>query len=278
MATGGEHQVHAGMAFVRAGSRGLRRHDHVAGPPIEVPAAGRQQLVAFTLIELLVVIAILSLLLSLLTPALAQARILAKLTICRANLHHCRPAMSLYEHDNRGELFLFANGTQDGPHEYLGTGGQPGNPALALVENRAGEPLGYLATADLFFCPLVDLTCDRDYHRLANHEDPTMYWGTYSWKYPHVARQDDPACWPTGDGRPARHGNGMQQCNPESADCLMMDAEQFSASWWPVVHEYCPWEYEHFNALRTDGSAKTVARTYDEALVYLYGLGRTPYP
>ena len=233
---------------------------------------------AFTLIELLVVIAILSLLLALLTPALVQARTLAKLTICRANLHHCRPALSFYEHDNAGELFLFANGTQDGPHEYASTGGQPGNPALALVESRAGEPLGYLPTAKLFFCPLVTLTHERNYHRLANHEGPTIYWGTYSWKYPHVAQQDDPACRPRSDGRPAAHSNSMQQCNPASADCLMMDADMLSASWWPAAHEYRPWEYEHFNALRRDGSASAVARTYDEALVYLYGPDRTPYP
>ena len=58
----------------------------------------------FTLLELLIVIAILTLLVSLLLPALSLARESAKGVICTANLRHIAQAWQLYLQDNEDTL------------------------------------------------------------------------------------------------------------------------------------------------------------------------------
>jgi len=55
----------------------------------------------FTLIELLVVISIIALLVSILLPALNQAREIAKRTICSSHLHQCDIALKTYLGDHK---------------------------------------------------------------------------------------------------------------------------------------------------------------------------------
>lgn len=59
---------------------------------------------AFTLIELLVVVAILALLISILTPSLRRARVLAGVVRCGSNLHQIGGAVSTYAGANAGRL------------------------------------------------------------------------------------------------------------------------------------------------------------------------------
>ena len=54
----------------------------------------------FTLLELLVVIAILSLLLVMLIPAVARAKVLVKDAKCKHNLHGAAVAFQMYLHDS----------------------------------------------------------------------------------------------------------------------------------------------------------------------------------
>jgi len=60
----------------------------------------RQNRFAFTLVELLVVIAIIALLISMLVPALANARRQSLSTKCKANLHTNYQFMVMYANDN----------------------------------------------------------------------------------------------------------------------------------------------------------------------------------
>jgi prepilin-type N-terminal cleavage/methylation domain-containing protein len=59
---------------------------------------------AFTLLELLVVIAIIGVLVSLVLPALSQARSRARETQCLGNLRQVGVAAKLYVDDNRGRF------------------------------------------------------------------------------------------------------------------------------------------------------------------------------
>ena len=61
----------------------------------------------FTLIELLVVIAIISLLVSILVPSLTAARDLAKMTVCRSNMHNIGLALHLFAGDNQDTFPMF---------------------------------------------------------------------------------------------------------------------------------------------------------------------------
>ena len=62
---------------------------------------------AFTLIELLVVIAIIAVLASLLLPALARAKNVARGAVCVSNLHQIGVASVTYSMDNNGNLPSF---------------------------------------------------------------------------------------------------------------------------------------------------------------------------
>jgi len=76
-----------------------RKRTRAAFPSVEPPAAGRWKREAFTLVELLVVVAIIALLVSILVPSLARAKVLAQRVQCAMNTNGVVKAMALYEAD-----------------------------------------------------------------------------------------------------------------------------------------------------------------------------------
>ena len=95
---------------------------------------------AFTLIELLVVISIIALLISILLPALQQAREAARTLSCAAGLKQVQLGLLMYTQDNGGSL----------PYSYTFEGSDIAWGALIAAKGQ------YIPSADIFWCASHD--------------------------------------------------------------------------------------------------------------------------
>jgi prepilin-type N-terminal cleavage/methylation domain-containing protein/prepilin-type processing-associated H-X9-DG protein len=116
----------------------------------------------FTLIELLVVVAIIAVLVSLLLPALGQAKETAKKVACGSNMGQVGRAVYAYAQDNADNLPPFTNSSNPG---YTNFGPYTANGGVSKLVARPDKvdaasniglyyygKIGYLPNADVFFC------------------------------------------------------------------------------------------------------------------------------
>ena len=131
----------------------------------------RTDISGFTLIELLVVIAIIALLLSILMPALNKVKEQARIIVCGSNLRQAGQGINAYATDFDGYIPPVFGQTitgQIGIVSSMGGGlgdgiGEPSSMALLVPEAYNGRSTtGYVANADVFYCPSDKTKPDRE--------------------------------------------------------------------------------------------------------------------
>jgi prepilin-type N-terminal cleavage/methylation domain-containing protein len=246
---------------------------------------------AFTLIELLVVISIILLLVTMLVPVLSQARNLANLAVCGANLHTVGLAVQLYiTEGGRDEPWWYTDGHDfcwEPPRPYDMSVSTPtqcpgswGNPAVALTRDfgpnsaRRSDyiiPLpnrqSYLADARAFFCPLFQFRYEQHYSRYGHGnlwmvDNATKVWGTYVWMWPKKQVE-----WRNGSlPVPSQIGKERTYNNGASNNVLLLDyfGYDWQPTWWAdkSMMEYRQSMY-HWQALMLDGSVQGFTRCKD---------------
>jgi prepilin-type processing-associated H-X9-DG protein/prepilin-type N-terminal cleavage/methylation domain-containing protein len=122
---------------------------------------------AFTLVELLVVIGIIALLISILLPALGEARKQAAEIKCMSNLRTILQAEAIYENESKGTL-MFPNWGPPGAGVYqygwlydtkLVKVGSNARPSSEL-DTKTGLVFYYIKQTGIFHCPLHDFSGD----------------------------------------------------------------------------------------------------------------------
>jgi prepilin-type N-terminal cleavage/methylation domain-containing protein/prepilin-type processing-associated H-X9-DG protein len=151
------------------------------GKPLSGPRpAAKRKPGGFTLIELLVVIAIIALLMSILLPALGQAKEHARSVVCQSNLRTIAPAVTQYANDYR-EIIV--------PGEWWPPAAPNCWATLLCNEGYLTAPLAEIGEEDkprtnsVFHCPSGDNTVvytpqGNMYPELNSRDDGIGYWGT----------------------------------------------------------------------------------------------------
>ncbi len=169
----------------------IRIKKHYAPCPAEKISSQHHKVLAFTLIELLVVVAIITLLVSMLMPALAQAKERSRRVACRSNVHQFIIGIQSYTVSNN---HTFPNGLSDsGPDEHT--------PVLSRATHKIMT--GFLGGYKTMQCPWLGAPFNKPggwyysgygyvigYNYLGGHQGtPWVGTGYTPWKSPQKSTE-----------------------------------------------------------------------------------------
>jgi prepilin-type N-terminal cleavage/methylation domain-containing protein len=147
----------------------------------------------FTLIELLVVVAIIAVLISLLLPALGQARNLVKMTKCKTQLHQIYFSLSLYAQDNNDKILYGTEWNFPWAGDY-----DPSKPYAKKTNFFPGYALEKYVNyqRQIFFCPYdgsynEQIAYHKANNRFYNGNMSYFYLGNYSESTPGYYENPD---------------------------------------------------------------------------------------
>lgn len=163
---------------------------------------------AFTLIELLVVIAIISILATILIPALSQAREMAKQVKCTGNLHVLGSAMAMYASDENGQYPDILKIAQAVAYPNMSGMWAPSWGPAKLIK---GE---YLSSIESLICPANDSTpiwWAPEYDNKTWYMTHYNYWATM--RVENFTKSKTEIIAPEGSLSPADHIVMTDMCN-----------------------------------------------------------------
>lgn len=227
----------------------------------------------FSLVELLVIITVFAVLLTILLPALDRARAKAQVMSCKSGMKQIGINILLYMSNNSLTHPLpFQSGTGDHPSE-----GRPNAKGTLFPGNAAIYTSDYFESREslvqTMFCPLVD-TAGEEFKASpapgGRWKKGDGLWSTSVYLYGKSLGTNDPF-WTERQ----KHNftvNFITSVNEVSENVVLTDYPEQRATWMPEWKT----QFEHYNALMSDGSVKEPASTYINLNLWLWGISSWP--